>query len=72
MNGSDARERLIAAFVNDALVRALFDNLSGPEKWATIEKALTHLPPEPDRLQDPPTHQAWSAAQQELKRLGGR
>ena len=72
MNGSDMRERLIAAFVDDALVRALVDNLSGPEKRATIEKALTYLPPEPDRLQDPSLHQAWSAAQQELKRLVGR
>ena len=71
MKGSDARERVIAAFVSDALARALFEELIGPDRTRTAKLALSFLPPEPDASQDASLHEAWKAAQQELKTLGG-
>jgi len=71
MKGSDTRERLIAAFVSDALARALFEELIGPDRTRTAQLALSLLPPEPDASQDPPLHEAWKAARQKLKTLGG-
>ena len=71
MNGSDATDRLTAVFVSDALVRALFEELIGPDRTRTARLALSFLPPEPDRSQDPALHAAWMDAQQELKKLGG-
>ena len=71
MMGSDARERLIAAFVSDALARALFEELIGPDRTRAVKLALSFLPPEPDASRDPSLHEAWEAARQELKTLGG-
>ena len=71
MHGSDARDRLAAVFVSDALARALFEELIGPDRMRTAQLALSFLPREPDRSQDPALHVAWMDAQQELRKLGG-
>ena len=71
MKGSDARERVIAAFVSDALARALFEELIGSDRTHTAQLALSFLPPEPDPSQDASLHEAWKAAQRELKTMGG-
>ena len=49
MKGSDARERVIAAFVSDALARALFDELIGPDRTRTAKLALNFCLPSPTR-----------------------
>jgi hypothetical protein len=71
MKGTDAREQLVSVFVSNALARALFEELIGPDRMRTAQLALSLLPPEPDASQDPSLHAAWKAAQQELKTLGG-
>jgi hypothetical protein len=72
MNGTDAKARLIAAFVNDALVHAMLKELLvGPALFRVAQDAIAHLPPEPDRGQDPSLHDAWLAAKAELKKIGG-
>ena len=71
MKGTDAREQLIAVFVGNALARALFEELIGPDRVRTAQLALSFLPAEPNPSQDPSLHSAWKAAQQELRKMGG-
>jgi hypothetical protein len=70
MKSVDSKELIDATVVAYALARALFDEMDAALKQRIIRKAITYLPPEPDRQDRPPGEwQIWSDALSALKKL---
>ena len=70
MKSVDPTERNVANLVAFALARALFDGLAATQRRQVVERALTHLSPEPDDSY-PADRQMWMDARSLLRKLGG-
>lgn len=70
MMSVDRKELNDATLVAYALARALFDEMDVALKQRIIRKAISYLPPEPNRQDRPPAEwQMWNDARSELEKL---